>query len=230
MGLRRPQVTFAEATNWGLNQWRWDFTNKNFGLIKPKLYPKLGDLSAKNIVDLIYAGRWIETRANLEGELLPNVRSRSIPRPHRRSIPVFWAPFVALKSRGCGGQDLLSSWVVESSGLLVGSHAGLAWGWQLEVAGFCRMLEQRKVEGHFRMACCGLFFLSNQITSNYNPEATQSLTHTLLTGSHFIRQTHSGFQWLGFKACAFEMSAGTPAASAPATWWGMFHRWLVILG
>jgi hypothetical protein len=26
------------------------------------------------------------------------------------------------------------------------------------------------------------------------------------------------------------MSAGTPAASAPATWWGMFHRWLVILG
>lgn len=163
----------------GTQPMKMGFYQQEF-LIKPILYPKLGDLGAKNIVDLIYAGRWIETRANLEGELLPNVRSRSIPPPHRRSIPVFWAPFVALKSRGCGGQDLLSSWVVESSGLLVGSHAGLPVSMGL-AARSCWVLSDvgaEKGRGTFQNGLLWVVFLSNQITSNYNPEATQSLTHT----------------------------------------------------
>ena len=88
--------------------------------------------------------------------------------------------------------------MVESSGLLVGSHAGLPVSMGL-AARSCWVLSDvgaEKGRGTFQNGLLWVVFLSNQITSNYNPEATQSLTHThtLLTGSHFIRQTHSGFQ------------------------------------
>ena len=103
VGLRRPQVTFAEATNWGLDQWRWDLHERT------KTLSKTGGSKCKEYCGFYLCWKmdwskgWFRGTADMfamkwMGLLYlaaQNVSSRSILRTHRRSMPLIHDPYLS---------------------------------------------------------------------------------------------------------------------------------------